>query len=248
MKRLLASTSLCLAVFAAPVAAFDITAMSDAERAAFQEELRAYLMANPQVILDSVNQMEAQQAEQQAQDDLSLVATNAEALFEDGFSWIGGNPEGDITVVEFLDYRCGYCRKAHEEVAQLLEADGNIRLIIKEFPILGEASAISSRFAIAAKQTGGDEAYKAVHDAMMSFGGEPSAAALGRLAEGLGLNAKAIVARMDSQEVEKEISETRALAQRLQIRGTPTFVMGGQLVRGYVPLDAMQQIVKEERN
>ena len=248
MKRLLASASLCLAVFAAPVAAFDITAMSDAERAAFQEELRAYLMANPQVILDSVNQMEAQQAEQQAQDDLSLVATNAEALFEDGFSWIGGNPEGDLTVVEFLDYRCGYCRKAHEEVAQLLEADGNIRLIIKEFPILGEASAISSRFAIAAKQIGGDEAYKAVHDAMMSFGGEPSAPALRRLAEGLGLNAKAIVARMDSQEVEKEISETRALAQRLQIRGTPTFVMGGQLVRGYVPLDAMQQIVKEERS
>ena len=248
MKRLLASTSLCLAVFAAPVAAFDITAMSDAERAAFQEELRAYLMANPQVILDSVNQMEAQQAEQQAQDDLSLVATNAEALLEDGFSWIGGNPEGDITVVEFLDYRCGYCRKAHDEVAQLLEADGNIRLIIKEFPILGEASAISSRFAIAAKQIGGDEAYKAVHDAMMSFGGEPSAAALRRLAEGLSLNAKAIVARMDSEEVEKEISETRALAQRLQIRGTPTFVMGGQLVRGYVPLDAMQQIVKEERN
>ena len=248
MKRLLASTSLCLAVFSSPVAAFDITAMSDAERAAFQEELRAYLMANPQVILDSVNQMEAQQAELQAQDDLSLVATNAEALFEDGFSWIGGNPEGDLTVVEFLDYRCGYCRKAHEEVAQLLEADGNIRLIIKEFPILGEASAISSRFAIAAKQIGGNEAYKAVHDAMISFGGEPSAAALGRLAEGLGLNAKAIVARMDSQEVEKEISETRALAQRLQIRGTPTFVMGGQLVRGYVPLDAMQQIVKEERN
>jgi len=248
MKRLLASTSLCLAVLAAPAVAFDIAAMSDAERAVLQEELRVYLMANPQVILDSVNQMGAQQAEQQAQDDLSLVATNAEALFEDGYSWIGGNPEGDITVVEFLDYRCGYCRKAHEEVAQLLEADGNIRLIVKEFPILGESSAISSRFAIAAKQVGGDEAYKAVHNAMMSFGGEPSTAALGRLADGLGLDAETIVARINSEEVAKEIAETRALAQRLQIRGTPTFVIGGQLVRGYVPLDAMQKIVKEERS
>lgn len=247
MKRLLASTSLCIAAFAAPVHAFDITAMNEQERKIFREEVRAYLMDNPQVILDSVNQMEAQQQEQQAEDDLSLVAANAEALFEDGYSWVGGNPEGNITVVEFLDYRCGYCRKAHDEVAELLAKDGNIRLVVKELPILGEASTVSSRFAVASKQIGGDEAYKAVHDALMSFGGEPSEAALKRLANGLGFDGDAIIAHMSSDDVTKEISETRALAQRLQIRGTPTFVMGGQLVRGYVPLDAMQQIVNEER-
>ncbi len=247
MKRLLATTSLCFAALTLPAQAFDVTAMTAQERDAFRAEVRAYLLENPQVILDSVNQMEAQQAEQQAQDDVALVATNAQALFEDGYSWIGGNPDGDITVVEFLDYRCGYCRKAHDEVAQLLESDGNIRLIVKEFPILGEASTITSRFAIATKQVSGDEAYKAVHDALMSFGGEPSPAALARLAEGLGLDADAIVARMTSEDVTKEIAETRALAQRLQIRGTPTFVMGSQLVRGYVPLDAMQQIVEQER-
>jgi protein-disulfide isomerase len=247
MKRFLASTSLCIAALSAPAHAFDITAMNDAERAVLQEEIRAYIMANPQVILDSVNQMEAQQQEQQATDDLALVAVNAQALFEDGYSWVGGNPEGDITVVEFLDYRCGYCRKAHDEVADLLSKDGNIRLIVKELPILGEASTVSSRFAIAAKQVAGDDAYKAVHDALMTYGGQPTAAALGRLAESLGLDGAAIVAQMDSDDVTMEISKTRELAQRLAIRGTPTFVMGGQLVRGYVPLDAMQQIVNEER-
>ena len=248
MKRLLASASLCAAALTAPAHAFDINDMSDAERAALQEQIRAYIMANPQVILDSVNQMEAQQQQQQAVDDLALVAANAEALFEDGYSWIGGNPEGDITVVEFLDYHCGYCRKAHDEVADLLASDGNIRLVVKELPILGEASVVSSRFAIATKQVAGDEAYQAVHDALMTYGGQPSGAALGRLAESLGLDGAAIVAQMDSEEVTKEINDTRALAQRLSIRGTPTFVMGGQLVRGYVPLDAMKQIVGEERS
>jgi len=247
MKRLLASTSLCFAMLSAPLHAFDISAMSDEERAAFHAELRAYLMANPQVILESVNQMEAQQAEQQAQDDLSLVAANKDALLDDGISWVGGNPEGDITIVEFLDYRCGYCRRAHDEVTKLLTSDGNIRLIVKELPILGEASTISSRFAIATKQVAGDEAYKAVHDALMSFGGQPSEAALARLANSLGLNGDAIVAQMESEDVSTHIAQTRALAQRLQIRGTPTFVMGEQLIRGYVPLDGMKQIIAEER-
>jgi protein-disulfide isomerase len=247
MKRLLATTSLIVATLSAPVHAFDLTAMTDAERTAFGAEVRAYLIANPQVIMESVQQMEAQQADQAAQDDLALVSTNAEAIFNDGYSWIGGNPDGDITVVEFLDYRCGYCRKAHYEVAALLKDDGNIKLIVKEFPILGEASTASSRFTVATKQIAGDEAYKSAHDAMITFGGDPSEKALKRLADGLGLDGDAIIAHMDSDDVTKEIAQTRALAQRLNVRGTPTFVMGGQLVRGYVPLDTMEQIIKEER-
>lgn len=247
MKRLLATTSLCLATLSAPALALDLGAMSASEREAFREEVRSYLMENPEVIIEAVNQMEARQAEEQVQNDQALVTTNADAIFNDGFSWVGGNPEGDITVVEFLDYRCGYCRKAHGDVEELIKSDGNIRLIVKEFPILGEASTASSRFAIATKLTAGDEAYKAVHDALITFSGEPSTAALARLADGLGLDGEAIIAQLDSEEVNREISETRALAQRLQIRGTPTFVMGDQLVRGYVPLDAMQRIVSDER-
>lgn len=247
MKRLLAMTSLCIAVLAAPAASLDLSAMSESERETFRAEVRAYLMENPEVIIEAVNQMESRQANQQAQDDLSMVSTNAEAIFNDGYSWVGGNPEGDITIVEFLDYRCGYCRKAQGDVAQLLESDGNIRLIIKQFPILGEASTASSRFAIATKLVAGNEAYQMVHDALMTFSGEPSEAGLARLADGLGLDGGAIIAAMPSDQVTREIAETRALAQRLQIRGTPSFVMGGQLVRGYVPLDTMQQIVDEER-
>ncbi|WP_295314077.1 thioredoxin domain-containing protein, partial [Roseobacter sp.] len=166
----------------APVAAFDIGAMSDEERAEFGAQVRAYLLENPQVIMEAVNALEEQRAAAQAEADLSLVSDNADALFNDGFSWVGGNPDGDITVVEFMDYRCGFCKRAVSEVETLLRNDGNIRFIVKEFPILGEESVLASRFAMATKDVAGDEAYKAIHDALMAYGGPVDIASLRRVA------------------------------------------------------------------
>ena len=247
MFRFAASAAVALTLSAAPLAATDLTDMSDAERAAFQAQVRAYLLENPEVILEAITLLEDRQAEAQAQADLQLVADNAEELFNDGFSWVGGNPDGDITLVEFLDYRCGYCHRAMPEVANLLAEDGNIRLIVKEFPILGEASVVSSRFAIATRQIAGAEAYKQVHDALMTFNQDPDAVSLGRLANGLGLDGAAILARMDSDAVSDEIARTRALAARLQINGTPTFVVEDELLRGFLPADQMAQLIAEIR-
>lgn len=230
-----------------PAQAFDITNMSDAERSALREEIRAYLLDNPEVIMEAVAILEQRQADAQATSDVELVRANADALFNDGHSWVGGNPDGDITLVEFTDYRCSFCRRAHPEVEQLLEADGNIRFILKEFPILGEDSVLSSRFAIAVKQIAGDEAYKAAHDKLIAYRGKVTAEALTRMAEDLSLDAPAILARMDSEEVTQVIAANHALAGRLQISGTPTFVMGDQLLRGYMPLADMQRIVAQAR-
>lgn len=232
---------------ALPAGAMDLKELTDEERAQFRAEVRSYLMENPQVIMDAVAQLQNQEAEAQAQADLNLVSDNAAAIFNDGYSFVGGNPEGDITLVEFLDYRCGYCKKAHTEVAKLLETDGNIRLIVKEFPILGEQSVLASRFAVATKQVAGNDSYKALNDALMSFNGDVSVASLRRLASTFGLDADAIEARMNSDEVTREIAETRALAQALKISGTPTFVMQDELLRGYLPYDQMLAIVEEKR-
>jgi protein-disulfide isomerase len=232
---------------ALPVAAMDLNALTDEERALFRAEVRSYLMENPQVIMDAVDKLQAQQASAEAQADETLVSDNAEAIFNDGYSFVGGNPDGDITLVEFLDYRCGYCKRAHAEVAKLLETDGNIRLIIKEFPILGDQSVLASRFAVATKQVAGDDSYEALHDALMSFNGDVSMPALRRLANTFGLDTDAIEARMGSEEVTREIAETRALAQALRISGTPTFVMHDELLRGYLPYDQMLAIVEEKR-
>ncbi len=247
IARRIATLTTALALLAVPAYAVDITAMSDDERAAFREEVRAYLLDNPEIILEAVALLEERQAEAQAQADTDLVSQHADAIFNDGYSWVGGNPDGDITLVEFLDYRCGFCRRAMPEVSKLLENDGNIRLIIKELPILGDDSVQASRFAIATKQVAGDDAYKQVHDALMDFNGSVGEVALRRLAEGLSLDADAILAQMDSDTVTAEIAQTRELAQALQINGTPSFVLQDELLRGFLPADQMAELVQEKR-
>ena len=235
------------ALLCLPASALDLTQMSEAERAQFRAEVRAYLMDNPEVIMEAVQLLQDREAAAQAQADLSLVENHATAIFDDGYSWVGGNPEGDITLVEFLDYRCGYCKRAHGEVAKLLETDGNIRLIVKEFPILGEQSMLASRFAVATKQVAGGDSYKALGDALMAYNGDVTLPALRRLASTFGLDADAIEAAMGSESVTAEIAETRALAQQLQISGTPTFVLEDELLRGYLPYDQMRALVDEKR-
>ena len=243
----LALAAAAAALIAAPAAATDLDAMTEADRAAFRAEVRAYLLENPEVILEAINVLEQRQAAQQAADDVSLVRVNAEEIFSDGYSFVGGNPDGDVTMVEFLDYRCGYCRRAHPEVNELLNTDGNIRYIIKEFPILGEQSVLASQFAIAVKQVQGDEAYLATHDRLMSMRAEVTSEALTAMSDQLGYDTTAILEVMQSPAVQEQITRNRALAQRLRINGTPSFVFDTQMVRGYVPLDTMRGIVSELR-
>ncbi len=235
------------ATIAAPAAAFDISDMTEGERADFREEIRAYLLDNPEVLMEAIGVLEARQAEAQEQGDVALVQVNAADIFEDDHSWVGGNLEGDLTIVEFMDYRCGYCRQAFPEVQELIESDGNIRYIVKEFPILGEQSVLASRFAISVKLNAGDEAYETIHNRMMTLRAEISEASLIALAEDAGLDADTIMEGMSAPEVEEIIAENRALAQRLRINGTPSFIFGDQMIRGYAPLPSMREIVKEER-
>lgn len=242
-----ALTALALLSAPAPAYALDMTQMTDAERAAFGAEVRAYLLQNPEVIMEVVQALEDRQAAAEAQVDFDLVAQNADALFNDGFSWVGGNPDGDITLVEFTDYRCPFCRQAKPEVASLLAADGNIRLIIKELPILGEDSIMASRFAIATKTIAGADAYKLAHDALIAYHGEMTGVALRRMAEGLGLDSDAILAEMNSDATSAKIARTRELAARLRISGTPTFVIHDEMLRGFLPADQMALIVAEKR-
>lgn len=246
MKRLFAA-ALAALTFTTAAHALDITAMNDAERAAFRAEVRAYLLDNPGVIMEAVAVLEQRQAAAQDQSDVDLVQANADDLFNDGYSWVGGNPHGDITLVEFTDYRCGYCRRAYEEVNELIASDGNIRFILKEYPILGEASTLSARFAIATQQIAGQDAYHDVHNALMTFNGDINETTLRRIGDGLGLDSDAILAGMDSDTVSGVIAANHALAARMQITGTPTFVMNDVMLRGYVPLDGMRQVVAEVR-
>jgi protein-disulfide isomerase len=247
IRTLIAPLVLATGLAAAPLAALDLSSMSEAERSAFRDEIRSYLLDNPEIILEAIQVLEDRQAAAQAEADRATLAANLAEVQDDGYSWVGGNPEGDITLVEFIDYRCGFCRRAAPEVDALLENDGNIRLVIKEFPILGEDSLASSRFAVATKQVAGNEAYKQVHDALLALSGAVNETALRRLSDGLGLQTDAIIAQMDSDEVTAEIAQTRDLAQRLGISGTPTFVLEDEMLRGFVPADELAVIVADKR-
>lgn len=250
MRNSLAALGLGLTLalgLAAPAVATDLDNLSEAERAAFRAEVRAYLLENPEVLMEAIAVLENRNAQAEVERDAMAVAANAEALFGSSFDVVMGNPEGDITIVEFMDYRCSFCRRAHPEVLDLIEFDGNIRLVIKEFPILGAESVLAARFAIAARVALGDAAYLTLHDAMMRMRGTVSEEALVAVAGEQGLDGAAILAAMDDPLVQTTIAFNHALGERLEITGTPTFVFGDQMVRGYVPLDGMQQIVASLR-
>ena len=247
MKRLILAAALAMTTLANPALATDIITMTDTERDVFRAEVRAYLMENPEVLLEAIAVLEEREATQAAGNDQALIAANADDIYNDGVSYVGGNPDGDITIVEFSDYRCPYCKRAHPEVAELVATDGNVRLIYKEFPILGQDSLTTAQFALATLMVAGPEAYVEVSNALMDLRGAPSDGALSKIAEGLGLDAAALLEKMKSTEVSQAIQANRALGQRLQISGTPTFILGDQVVRGYVPLENMRAMVEEAR-
>jgi protein-disulfide isomerase len=221
--------------------------MTEAERSAFRAEVRAYLLENPEVLVEAMTELQARKDAADSAKDQALLTTYKTELFNDPNSYVGGNPNGDITIVEFTDYRCAYCRKAFSEIEELVKSDGNIRFVVKEYPILGEASVISTRFALAVLQLHGPDAYKAAHDGLITLRGEPDAATLSRLAEMLGLKAADILARMNAPEVDAVIAANANLGDKMGVSGTPTFVVQGQLLRGYVPLEQMKEIVAAER-
>jgi protein-disulfide isomerase len=221
--------------------------MSDADRAVLHAEIRAYLLENPEILREMVSLLEMQgQAEAETRD-LELVATHSDAIFRDGYSFVGGNPEGSFTVVEFLDHQCGFCRRAHPDVLDLLAEDGDIRWIVKELPILGPGSELAARATTAALITEGPETYQALVGKLMGAPGQIDDAVLDDALSAVGADIAAVRAAMEAPEVASRLEETRALAQTLAITGTPTFVFGDRLVRGYLPLVQMQALVAELR-
>ena len=187
------------------------------------------------------------EAQQEANRDEQLLSQLSPEIFNDGVSFVGGNPDGDITIVEFLDYRCGYCRRAHADMAKLLKADGNVRWVVKEFPILGPDSDLAAKLAVATLQHYGSDAYYRLHNVLMEYKGPVNDATLGRIAANAGIDVGPILARINSAAVSDHIGRMHALGQQLGVTGTPAFVIEDTILRGYLPLADMQNIVAEIR-
>ncbi len=220
--------------------------MTEAERQTLRTEIRAYLLEYPEVIMEAVNILEARRKANSMQADAALIAANREQLYNNPNSWVSGNPDGDVTLVEFADYRCGFCKKAHPEVKELLQRDPNIRMVVKEFPILGPDSIAVAHMAQAALDV--DPAnFEALNDALMRFEGQLNEAIAYQIADRVGYDIAALKERAASAEIEARIGDNYTLAQAMGLQGTPSFVIGNQIIRGYVPLDKMLAAVADAR-
>ena len=203
---------LCTALLAAP-SGWAQSDMSDAERAALHAEIRGYLLENPEIIMEVIGILDERRALGEAAAEASLVTDNSSAIYDDGYSFVGGNPDGDITIVEFVDYQCGFCRKSHPEVRELISADGGIRLIVKELPILGPGSELASRAAISTLISEGPEAYERLNLALMTLQGQVTEASLdGALAEAGSMSPRS--ARAWTPTRSPAASRTRAASPR----------------------------------
>jgi len=222
------------------------TDMAPAEREQLRTEVRAYLLDNPEVILEAINILENRRKAKSEESDADRIAANADALYDDGHSWVGGNPDGDLTIVEFADYRCGFCKRAHPVVKRLLEEDGDLRLVYKEFPILGPESVMASRMAMAALELDPD-GYRALNDALMGHRGELTEVAAYRMAKAAGYDLADLKAREDDEDIGAAIEANYALADELGLQGTPSFVIGDRIVRGFLSYDDMARTVAEVR-
>jgi protein-disulfide isomerase len=211
-----------------------------AQRKEIENIVREYLLNNPEVLMEAQSALEAKMDKIQAERTAAMIKSNAKEIYRPAASPVVGNAKGDVTVLEFFDYNCGYCKRAFKDVAGLVENDKQVKVILKEFPILNKGSEEAAKVALAAKLQG---KYWEFHRAMLESQGQASEAAALRVAEKVGVDMARLKKDMGSAEVKKEIDDTRALAQKLGIQGTPHFLVGDRIIPG-APENLLEQMTK----
>ncbi len=204
-------------------------ALSESQLAEVEKTVREYLLKNPQILIQMSESLERHQAEQREKQIRTAISENADMIFRDNFGLEAGDPEGDVTIVEFSDYNCPYCKRAFNAVTKLLDSDKKVRVILKEFPIFGERSEAAARVAIAAKNQG---KYFEMHAALLQNRGQNNEQTALRLAERIGLDVEKLREDMNSEETTKIIRETRELGNKLGIQGTPFYLVGDRTIPG----------------
>lgn len=206
--------------------------------------VREYLLANPEVLVEALTEYQQRQKRAQEKSREETISQSRGELTQDPADPVMGNPEGDVVVVEFFDYRCPYCKTVARMVKDEVASDGNVRLVMKEFPILGPNSIQAARAALAAAKQG---KYDILHYALMTQPGDMSDAHIDTVAGLAGLDIPRMRRDMESQEIEDALSRNRALAEALGIRGTPAFIIGKTLVPGAIDAETFRQLIAEAR-
>lgn len=211
---------------------------------AFEQRVHDYLLKNPQVIIESLQAFEERTRAAEESEGRKALKSHADEVFHDPATPVGGNPAGDVTMVEFFDYNCPYCRKVESVVLETEAADPKLRIVYKEFPILGPNSVFAAKAALAANRQG---RYVAFHKAMMQVHGPADQTSTLRVAADVGLDVAKLRTDMADPAIQATIDRNLALAQALRIAGTPGFVIGNRILRGATDAATMRNLIAEAR-
>jgi protein-disulfide isomerase len=245
------ATALVAAVVAALVAAATILVIwrvapgvVDAPSAALDEKrivdiVHDYLTKNPEILVEMTTELDKRHQAEQAEQQEKVISENAEAIFRSPLAYAAGNSNGDVTVVEFFDYNCGFCKRALPDVVKLVESDDKVRVVFKELPIFGEESEGAAKAALAAGKQG---KYFEMHQKLFTEPGKADKEKALKIAQELGLDVPQLEKDMESPDIQKALDEARDLAQKLGLQGTPLYLVGDRMIPG-APDDLYDQLV-----
>jgi len=200
--------------------------------------MRDYLTKNPQILVDMTNELDKRQAIEKGSQQAKVISDNADAIFRSPLSHVAGNPNGDVSVVEFFDYNCPYCRHALHDVVKLIGDDGKVRLVLKELPILSDESVAAAKLALASNK---QSKYFDMHQKLLSEPGKADKAKALHIAKDLGLDVDQLQKDAEDPDIKKALDEAKDLAQKLGLEGTPLFLIGDRTIPG-APDDLFEQL------
>ncbi len=238
---------IAVALLALLVATLPVRAeMTEAEKEEIGKVIREYLLTNPEVLEEAITVLRLKREQEEALARANAIEDYGDRIFDSEHQIVLGNPDGAVTLVEFFDYNCGYCRRALSDMTALLESNDDLRIVLKEFPILSEGSVEAARIGVAVSELA-PERYLDFHIEVFTRPGQANAAKALEVARDLGLDAEAVEAAAAKSSITEGITEVREIADALGISGTPSYVIGKEIIPGAIGFDGLQQRVAAMR-
>jgi protein-disulfide isomerase len=247
LSRFLSSAALGVAMIAGSPAMAQNAPFSDQQRGAIGEIVRDYLLKNPELLTEVIAELEKRQAEAQRVSQAGALKETRQTLLGSPHSLIVGNPAGDVTLVEFFDYNCGYCKKALGDVRDLIKADPKLKVVLKDFPVLGPDSVEASRVGLAVKNQIQGEKLLDYHIRLMDSRGRVNGERAVAVAKEMGLDVTRLQKEMAGAAVSTALEENAELGDKLGLTGTPAFIIGDEIIPGAVGLAPLKQVVANTR-
>ncbi|CTQ54862.1 Thiol-disulfide oxidoreductase D [Roseibium album] len=233
LLRILAAFAVVISLSAASATAQDV------DRGEIEKIVREYILQNPEVIAEALTELERRERAAEEAARMQALSDSADVLFNSTRQVVLGNPEGSVTLVEFFDYNCGFCKRAYGDMVKLIDETPDLKVVLKEFPVLGQASVEAAQVAVAVNSVAPDK-YEEFHEALLMSRGQANRASALIAATSTGIEESDLLAAMETDEAGQTIEEVYTIANRLGLTGTPSYVIGNEVVMGAVGHDQLR--------